>query len=520
MSMTDRWTSYGLGGSTVAPGWTFEPLTGPSVLGGANGIVEHRGQLLVTQVFGSQVTSIDTTTGDHTAFAPMGSGINAPDDGVFGADGTFYATEPMNATVSARNPDGTYRTLRDDLPGINGITMDSTRTRLFADEFRPGGRLWELDPSGERPPVLLLDELVTPNALAVGPDGALWFPAVAAGEIWRYDLESREARCMFQGLASPVAVKFDSHGRLVTPQSATGEVTRIDITTGRREVIATTARGIDNLALSADDRLFVSHFTDGRVAEWGAAGERVLSPAGLVGPFGIAVDDRGAILVADGLSVAVLRDGAIVRTHTLLDDLPTLAVDVAVVDGAPWVLGARGQVFRCVAGSPAMAVAGRLETPTTIVADGRGGALVVEKSAGRVVRIPPGGGETVPVVTGLLRPHGLALGNDAEMWITTADALVCIGADGAVRSTVTALAGGQGVALGPNATVLVALPEARQLVLHQPGGSDVVLVDGAPLGAPVPNAMLPFAHSAVVATSTGWLIGCGGDGSIRELTSH
>ena len=109
-------------------------------------------------------------------FSALGAGIAAPDDGVFGFDGTFFATEPMNATVSARNPDGTYRTLRDDLPGINGITMDPDRRRLFADEFRPGGRLWELDPAGERPPTLLADDLFTPNALAVGPDAGCGSP--------------------------------------------------------------------------------------------------------------------------------------------------------------------------------------------------------------------------------------------------------------------------------------------------------------------------------------------------------
>ena len=37
---------------------------------------------------------------------------------------------------------------RDDLPAANGVTMDHARRRLFVDEFRPGGRLMELDPAG------------------------------------------------------------------------------------------------------------------------------------------------------------------------------------------------------------------------------------------------------------------------------------------------------------------------------------------------------------------------------------
>src|SRR5215218_10727998 len=113
---------------------------------------------MVIQIFGSQVIAIDVDTATQRTFAALGEGIRAPDDGAFGADGTFFATEPMNATVSARAPDGTYRTLRDDLPGANGMTVSHDRRRLFVDEFRPGGRLLELDPTGERDPVVLADD--------------------------------------------------------------------------------------------------------------------------------------------------------------------------------------------------------------------------------------------------------------------------------------------------------------------------------------------------------------------------
>ena len=147
-------------------------------------------------------------------------------------------------------------------------------------------------------------------------------------------------------------MKFDSAGRLVTPESALGQVTRIDLGSGARETIARVPRGIDNIALSPDDRLFISHFVDGRVSEALADGtERILSASGLVGPFGLARLADGRMLVADGLSVAVVdADGTLTRTHTLIADLPTLAVGAATLDGDPIVLGQRGQVFRCRAG--------------------------------------------------------------------------------------------------------------------------------------------------------------------------
>ena len=522
-ALVDRWSAYGGPEARAETGWSFDVVVAPAVLGGANGIVEHQGRLMVTQVFGSQVTAIDTTTGVHRAFAPLGAGISAPDDGVFGHDGTFFATEPMHGTVSARNPDGTYRKLRDDLPGINGITMDRSRRRLFADEFRPGGTLWELDPAGEKPPIKLLGDLFTPNALAVGPDEALWFPLVMAGEIWRYDFNDRSARCVFAGLAAPCAVKFDSAGRLLTPQAGTGEVTRIDLATGAREVIAQAARGIDNIAISPEDRLFVSHFTDGRVAEWSAAGERVLSPSGLVGPYGLGVYDDGSLLVADGLSVAhVGIDGAVVRTHTLINDLPTLAIDAAVVGGDAWVLGLRGQVFRFRPGAAAEPIAGRLNDPTGLSAHAAGGAWVVERGAGRVGRIPAEGGAVVALIANLDRPHGVAMsatGEDsASVWVTTADGLLEVSPAGEVRRRVAELARGQGVAVGADGRVAVALAAKGEVAVFDPSTNRITTaVRCAALASPVPEASLPHASAAVVADGPGWLVGCGGDGSIRRL---
>src|SRR3954469_20658574 len=168
----DRWSSYTDLQPTVAAGWRLETVTTPSRLGGSNGMtLGPDGRLYVTQVFGSQVTAIDIESGAHEVFSPLGSGIRGPDDGIFGADGTFYATEPMFGRVSARTADGTYRVVADDLPAANGVTMDRAGVRLFVDEFRPGGRLMELDRTGAAPPTIFLEDLAGPNAPAVGPDG-------------------------------------------------------------------------------------------------------------------------------------------------------------------------------------------------------------------------------------------------------------------------------------------------------------------------------------------------------------
>src|SRR5687768_15839137 len=175
---------------SVAPGWQWTELVGPSRLFGANGMtLDSHGRLLVTQAFGSQVTAIDLASGRHDVLARPSMGVVGPDDGICAEDGTFFATEPFSGAVRRLDRDDVWRTVRDDIPGANGITMDHRRQRLFVDEFREGGRLLEIDAFGTGPPRVLLDGLNGPNALAMGPDGRLYLPQVYAGEVWCYDLD-------------------------------------------------------------------------------------------------------------------------------------------------------------------------------------------------------------------------------------------------------------------------------------------------------------------------------------------
>ena len=222
--MSDRWQMYSQDDApAVAAGWSLETITGPSRLAGCNGMTfGPDGRLYATQVFGL------AGDGDqHRDRRPRGvlaprERIIGPDDGFFAADGTFYATEPLIGRVSARNPDGTYRVVGDDLPAANGVTMDHAGRRLFIDEFRPGGRLMELDPSGESAPRIFMEDLNGPNAPAMGPDGRIYFPQVFANEIWVYDIDSGKGELLFKDLNVPTAVKFDSRGRIVTSESGAG----------------------------------------------------------------------------------------------------------------------------------------------------------------------------------------------------------------------------------------------------------------------------------------------------------
>jgi sugar lactone lactonase YvrE len=512
----DRWSAYSDLTPTVASGWRFDVITPPSRLGGSNGMTfGPDGRLYVTQVFASQVTAIDVETGEHAVYSPLGAGISGPDDAIFGADGTFFATEPMFGRVTARRPDGTYRVVRDDLPAANGVTMDHAGRRLFIDEFRPGGRLLEVDPAGVGEPRVLLEDLAGPNAPAMGPDGLLYFPQVFADQVWSYDLDTGAARLVVDELGRPTAVKFDSRGRLVVSEASAGRITAVDLATGGRAVLATVPLGIDNVSVGPDDRIFVSHYVDGRVAEETAGRQRVLSEPGLLGPHGLALDVDGTVLFADGLSVGAVVDGLAQRRIRLLVDLPTLAIDVAPLAGGLAVLGAGGEIlaYDGSGGAPTV-VADGLTDATGLRADGDR-LVVAQRGPGRISAVERDG-RVSPLVDGLPAAASVDL-LDGGHAVGAGPLVLLIDAVGGERR-VDGFGDAQGVAVA-GSVVLVADAERHQLVaVDVASGRRDVVVTGAPIGQPVPGTV-PAAFAPLAADGAGgFLVGCNGDGSIRRLT--
>lgn len=506
----------------LARGWRWSELVAPSRLFGANGMtLDSQGRLLVTQAFGSQVTAIDLASGRHDVLARPSMGVVGPDDGICAADGTFFATEPFSGAVRSLGRDDVWRTVRDDIPGANGITMDHMRRRLFVDEFREGGRLLELDPFGTAPPRVLLDGLNGPNALAMGPDGRLYFPQVFAGEVWCYDLDEQRGWKVAGDLQNPTAVKFDHSGRLVVTQAKIGHITAIDVDTDQRTTLAEIDLAIDNVSIGVGNRLYASHFDSGLVTEIAGAQRRVLSPAGLLGPHGIAVLPDGAVLAADGLSLLEVRpDGAMVRFARALVDLPGLVSGVAPCrDGFVLVSFPLGVVAWRPGGDPRILDKNqRIEGPSGLVADDAADRfLVCSRDAGTVVSI--GLDATMRVVASALsEPTAVARDANGSLWVSQAQgaAVIALAPDGSIR-TCAGVDRAEGLAAN-DGVVLAADVGARRLVaidIHTAVATTVV--DDAPIGRP-DGGYVPFAFSSVAAHPRGgFVVGCNGDGSIRWL---
>ncbi len=518
---------------TTATGWTASRITPPSTLFGANGMrigPDHR--LYVVQAFGSQVSAIDVTSGAVTTISPVGGPIVAPDDLAFDSRGNLYITEVMSERVCVRSPGGEVRVMTDKVPAANGITC--WRDRLFMDECRPEGRLFELFPDG-RAPRQILDNLPLPNALSVGPDGKIYFPAIGANEIWRVAPEGGKPEVFATGLAVPTAVKHDSKGFLLSTQGASGEVLRFDLQSGERKVVAKVRPGIDNFALSDTDRLFISHFVDGGVAEIMSNGtERRLVAPGFCGPSGIAVADDGTIYAADGISMAaVARDGSASRVGMLFDGhFPGFVRGLAkAANGFMVVSTTGGNVTSYHPVSHEMEVLATGLHELYDVAIGPGGAVfVADGGEGRVLEIA--GGSLKEKARGLARPTGIAVASNGACFVSESDKGRVVQVDGGTATAVNeGLKDPQGLAIdGDNLYVVDA--GAHELIAYSlKGKKHETIASNLPVGASpgvvpkllagipglLPGPLRPFAGVTVGGDGKVYLA-ADGEGSVIGLS--
>ncbi len=503
----------------AAPGWQISRLLSASGLFGANGMqFGPDGRLYVTQAFGSQITAVNINSGSLEIISPLGGPIVAPDDVAFDSHGTMYATEVMSARVCARTPDGAVRVVADNLPGANGITVH--QDRVFIDEFRRGGCIFELYPQSGRAPRLIVDDLRGPNALMVGPDSKLYYPLVPLGEVWRADVETGAREKVADGLKSPPAVKFNRRGELIVPQAGNGEVVRIDVQSGAKTVIAKVRPGIDNLAFSPDNRLFISHFVDGGVAEVamdGSNAERILVPRGLVGPWGIACGGAGQLYINDGLSLAVLSSAKeMSRLGGLLDNsFPGFVRSLAA--GAPgelWLTTITGDVVQYFPdGQPFKMVVRKLQQPYGLALVADGAIVVAEAGSGKLLRIDTAG-QVSTVTADLSRPCEVAVANDGALFVSELGKgrVVKVDKGGAVSSVVDGLDKPKGIAVRQDALLVLDRGTKELRAVNLSSGQQHVLATQLPVGDPAGVSRGPMDFSGGLAVSSDGTVYIAGDG--------
>jgi sugar lactone lactonase YvrE len=269
------------------------------------------------------------------------------------------------------------------------------------------------------------------------------------------------------GFGTPAAANFDSRGDLYVLDTASGEVVRVDVASGAKQVIARLETSLDNLALDSKDRLFVSNMADNGIQEidvrTGAA--RQVVKGELAMPLGVtAVSERGrdTLYVADVFALRSVdgRTGAvsdIARSHASgvrigypigvsasAQRLTVINVEAPVqqyernggrllaerhdLEGAQNVLempdgslvlayAARGVVSHASADGKVREVATKLAAPIGLAAAGDRAVYVSEMLSGRVVRLDLTTGAMQAIAGGLKRPQGIATARDGSVLV-------------------------------------------------------------------------------------------------------
>jgi len=488
-------------------------------LHGTNGVYfGPDGRLYVASVSSAAVAALDPETGVILERWGPEDGVQGPDDLTFGPDGSMFWTDFAFGDVGRRTPDGTTTVVASPGLGVNPITF-SDDGRLFVSQCALGDHLFELDPDGIEEPRLISDQLGPGcglNGMDWGPDDRLYGPRPGYNEVVRVDVENGTVETVASGFRGrPVAVKFDSRDRLHVLDTGAGEVVRVDVATGETEVVGRVGVGSDNLAFNAEDRLFVSSFTDSSIVEvTGPEAVRTVIPGGISWPGGLAympttggsgrlfVADRRALRELDpetGEEINATSVGPVMSVHPhgsqLILSGPTT---VSIWDPNDDRLVARFEGFK--------EVVDALPFGDDII--------VSEYETGRVLRFhPTSPGARTVIASGLEVPAGLAVYGD-NLYVADRNGTLFQILDDGERldppyPMASGLAGPEGVTADEDGALYVVEEDADRLIRVDPETGTVTLVaDGLALNGVEQK-------SIEKATSVGFLAGVAiGSGSL------
>jgi sugar lactone lactonase YvrE len=256
---------------------------------GANGTYfGPDGLLYIASFIGGDILVMDPNSGRLVRTINLLPELDGPDDLTFGPDGSLYWTSISTGKVGVMAPDGTQSLVAQLPPGANPITF-SDDGRLFVALDFLGDGLYEIYLDGVTPPRLILDDLGWLNAFDFGPDGYLYGPIYTQGKVVKIDVDTGDSWVVADGFALPVAVKFDTYGRLHMLAQGTGDVVRMNPDGSDQQVIARLVPGLDNLAFDSRGRLFVTHAEEGSVYRILPNGKGlIISRGGMIAPGGVA----------------------------------------------------------------------------------------------------------------------------------------------------------------------------------------------------------------------------------------
>lgn len=469
-------------------------LVEPSPFKGFNGLnFDNSGQLYVTSLVEQTIYNVDIDSGKVEVFIehPQGQG----DDLFWTENGQVFYTALLSGEVRTFDANTEiFETIVSNLPGANPIIQkDDGRVFVAQSLTSEGNGLYEIDPMGLEDPRLSGNYPGFLNAFDFGSDGLLYSPLVLAGEVIKIDVDTGVSELVASGLGTPTSVKFNSSGELFALDNEAGQLLRVDQVTGETEVVVSLSPGLDNMAFSPNDRLYITNSVDSILYEVNTDTKevrQVIESQGLTSPGGIAAFDN-KLYVADTYSYRVLdlETGLIEQTIPNFTSLIQFPLNVSVNENhvltSSWFAGVVQRLERNTNGVLNSYDGFSVPYDAVELADGR--ILVADCGLGQVTQILNEAGDLRQVAaSNLFCPTGLAVIDQHQVLVTEflANRLSLINLlTGEISILATDLAQPEGVAYHSDGIAIVAeTGQSRLRAIEVTTGQTEILATDLPIG--------------------------------------
>ena len=468
-----------------------EVLVAPSSFHGVHGLaVDAKGRLLAGTVMGTSMWEVDRTTGAAKVFiaAPEGEA----DDIAIGPKGEMAWTSYLQGIVRYRENDtAPIRILAKDLAGINSLAFDQKNGKLYASQVFLGDAMHEIDVAGVKPPRLIAKDMGGFNGFEVGPDGMIYGPLWFKKQVVKMNPADGAITVINSEFKTPAAANLDGKGNLWVVDTNTGELSKVELATGRKTVMKQLKPALDNLAIAPDGMIYVSNMADNSVQSYNPANgdTKLLTSGKLAVPGGIKLDGD-TLWVADlfAFREVNVKSGEVKDVFRMqASDMEyPFAVGVSAKQFAlsSWFTGSVQIVDR--ATRKTVTTIHGLKAPTDALFLDDGSVVFIEIATGDVTRASGADFKERKVVAkGLAGPVQMVLGKDSALYVTEAAGnLVRINmADGTKTVAADKLALPEGVAQTPWGSFIVAEAAARRLVEINPAdGTRRTVAENLPIG--------------------------------------
>ena len=479
-----------------------EAVVAPSAFAGVHGLaVDGKGRLLAGSVVGYSMWEVDRQSGTAKVFiaAPEGQA----DDIAVGPKGELAWTNYLMGMLRYRESDAApMKVLAKDLPGLNSLDFDRRNGKLYASQVFLGDALWEIDVAGVKAPRLIAKDMGGFNGFEVGPDGMLYGPLWFKGQLVKIDPASGAITVINSEFKIPAAANLDGKGNLWAVDTATGELSKVELATGRKTVMKQLQPSLDNLAIAPDGTIYVSNMANNQVEAYNPAtgALRTLTSGKVAVPAGLKIDGN-SLWVADifGFREIDATSGAtkdVFRMHATDSKMEyPFAVGVSTKQFAlaSWFTGTVQILDRATRKTTGM-IHG-LKAPYDAIPMEDGSILYAEIATGTITRASGADYKTTAVVaSGLGGPVQMTLGKDGALYVTEAAGKLTridLG-DGKKTEIASGLALPEGVAQTPWGSFIVAETAAARLTEIDPAtGAKRSVAENLPIGMPAGPGMPP-----------------------------